>query len=206
MPLTEKAERILEYLRNRTEGFPPTFREILTACDISSTSIVSYNLLKLRKAGLIKWEEGKSRTIRLLDPAPALEIVINLPWVPIAQLQGNARVHYMERHRHVSDLQDRGHEYGLLAKEEHPKHSYPLKGPLELEINAWNPKQLDWENIGVAYKGFLDGLQVVRKRDTFGDVPGAGLIVDDKQFINAHVRTRIGEARTRIVLTRAGQE
>ena len=205
MPRTEKADRILEYLQNRTLDFPPTFRELQSACGISSTSVVTYNLGKLVAQGLVIYEPGKSRTIRLVRPArPAAElrVVIELPWVPIKELQGNARVHYMERHRHISDLRDRGHEYGLLAKEEHPQYEYPIEANLELEIAAWNPKQIDWENIGYSYKAFLDGLQVVMYRDKYGDVPGAGLIVDDKQFINANVRTRIGEARTVIVITR----
>ena len=202
----KKTERILEYLRNRTEEFPPTIREIQAACSITSTSIVAYHMDKLVERGLAAYEKGKSRTIRLLEPAPALEIVINLPWIPPAELRGNNREHYMARSRHIADLRDRGIEYGLLAKEEHPGIDYPIMGALALEVIAWNAKRIDIENALFGYKGFIDGLQRVVKRDEWGEVPGAGLIDDDAQFTEATIKPRIGTPRSRLVITRAAQE
>ena len=56
------------------------------------------------------------------------------------------------------------------------------------------------------YKGFIDGLQRVVKRDFWGEVPGAGLIDDDSQFTEATIKPRIGTPRSRLVITRAAQE
>lgn len=52
-PLGEKASRILAYLRERREPYPPTIREIQRAVGLSSLSVVDYNVKKLREAGLL---------------------------------------------------------------------------------------------------------------------------------------------------------
>ena len=45
-PLSSKQERILYFLRRFLEekDYPPTIRDIAFGCDISSTSVVDYNL------------------------------------------------------------------------------------------------------------------------------------------------------------------
>ena len=196
-----KTEQILDYLRTR-DGIPPTVREIRDALDISSTSVVFYHLDKLEEQGLISRQPGKARTIQVVKKASDLLIVIDLPWIPQEEVRGNSRVVWQVKARLVSELVDRGVEYGLVAKQDHPEYEYPIKGPLAIEITAWNTKRIDHENVLIGYKGFLDGLQMVVKRDEYGDVPGAGLIVEDSQFVTSTVKPRIGDPKTRIIITR----
>jgi repressor LexA len=51
-------------------GYPPTIREIGKACDISSTSVVNYNLNKLEREGLLARDREVSRGLRLLTNVP----------------------------------------------------------------------------------------------------------------------------------------
>ena len=51
------------YLDN---GIPPTVRDIQKACEISSTSVVDYNLEKLKEAG----SQIHSRKLRSFDEPP----------------------------------------------------------------------------------------------------------------------------------------
>lgn len=44
----------------------PTVRELMRACGLSSTSVATYNLSLLEKAGIIVRDSGKARSIRLL--------------------------------------------------------------------------------------------------------------------------------------------
>ena len=46
-------------------GFPPTIRDLQLMLGVSSTSVVKYHLSKLRYAGIVLWEEGKARSIRI---------------------------------------------------------------------------------------------------------------------------------------------
>ena len=48
-------------------GIPPTVRDIQQACQISSTSVVDYNLHKLREAGYLNRRPDVARGIELLD-------------------------------------------------------------------------------------------------------------------------------------------
>ena len=109
-------------------------------------------------------------------------------------VRGNSRAHWAVKARETAEMVDRGVEYGLVAKQDHTEYEYPLKGPLAIEITAWNTKRIDHENVLIGYKGFLDGLQMVVKRDEYGDVPGAGVIVEDSQFVTSTVKPRIGDS------------
>jgi len=60
----ERCERVLAFLQSRPDD-PPTVREIMAACDISSTSVVSYTLKQLADAGKITRKKLKSRSVRL---------------------------------------------------------------------------------------------------------------------------------------------
>ena len=66
--LSEKQEKILGYIRGFLEEhqFPPTVRDIQAGCDISSTSVVDYNLRILQREGHLKREAEVSRGIELL--------------------------------------------------------------------------------------------------------------------------------------------
>ncbi len=66
--LSTKQRRILAFLRRfRDEkDYPPTVRDILKACGVSSTSVVDYNLKVLEREGHIRRDREVSRGIELL--------------------------------------------------------------------------------------------------------------------------------------------
>ena len=66
--LSEKQLRMLDFLRDFVEdkGYPPTVRDIQRGCDISSTSVVDYNLRILEREGHIRRDQDVSRGIELL--------------------------------------------------------------------------------------------------------------------------------------------
>jgi repressor LexA len=66
--LSPKQKRILNFTRKflDSRGYPPTVRDIVTGCDISSTSVVAYNLARLESAGYIRRHADISRGIELL--------------------------------------------------------------------------------------------------------------------------------------------
>jgi repressor LexA len=67
--LSTKQKQILTFLRRFREekDYPPTIRDIVKACGISSTSVVDYNLKILEKEGYIRRDREVSRGIELLD-------------------------------------------------------------------------------------------------------------------------------------------
>ncbi|MEP7287269.1 MAG: transcriptional repressor LexA [Chloroflexota bacterium] len=66
--LSERQRAILKFIRQSSDahGYPPTIREIGTAVNIKSTSVVNYNLNKLVKEGYISREKDVSRGIRMV--------------------------------------------------------------------------------------------------------------------------------------------
>lgn len=75
--LSSRQERILAMIREFTAefGYPPTIRQIGKAVDISSTSVVSYNLNILQRKGLLTRASEISRGLRLMDDDGLLEEV-----------------------------------------------------------------------------------------------------------------------------------
>ncbi len=73
MTLSPRQERILEFIReyHAEHDYPPTIREIGKAADISSTSVVKYNLERLQEKGFINRNKDVSRGLRLIDGGPA---------------------------------------------------------------------------------------------------------------------------------------
>jgi len=66
--LSDKQRRILDFIHNFLDekGYPPTVRDIQRACQISSTSVVDYNLNILERAAYIRRDADVSRGIELL--------------------------------------------------------------------------------------------------------------------------------------------
>ena len=66
--LSAKQERILEFIREFLDDhqYPPTVRDIQAGCDISSTSVVDYNLRILQREGHLRRFAEVSRGIELL--------------------------------------------------------------------------------------------------------------------------------------------
>src|SRR3990172_10432683 len=67
--LSTKQKSILEFLRQfiRDKDYPPSIRDIQIGCNISSTSVVDYNLKALERTGHIRRDREVSRAIELLD-------------------------------------------------------------------------------------------------------------------------------------------
>ena len=66
--LSHKRQQIIDFIHHFLvdEGFPPSIRDIVSGCKISSTSVVAYNLKKLEKEGYIRRHPDVSRGIELL--------------------------------------------------------------------------------------------------------------------------------------------
>ena len=67
--LPARRQRILDFIQSFIEenGLPPTVRDIQKACEISSTSVVDYNLRILNRDGYLNRRPDVARGIELLD-------------------------------------------------------------------------------------------------------------------------------------------
>ncbi len=65
--LSAKQSRIINFLHHFLDerGYPPTIRDIQNGCQISSTSVVEYNLRILEREGYIRRDREVSRGIEL---------------------------------------------------------------------------------------------------------------------------------------------
>ena len=82
--LSPKQEAILQFTQGFLEEhqFPPTVRDIQAGCDISSTSVVDYNLRILQREGYLRRFAEVSRGIELLgdyQPASARRNFVSVP-------------------------------------------------------------------------------------------------------------------------------
>ncbi|MDP7525092.1 MAG: transcriptional repressor LexA [Dehalococcoidales bacterium] len=71
--LSSRQRHIIDFV-NRfwlDRSYPPTVRDIVSGCGISSTSVVDYNLTILEREGYIRRHPGISRGIELVDQFPA---------------------------------------------------------------------------------------------------------------------------------------
>ena len=85
MALSERQRNILEFIKSfaLNNGYPPTIREIGEAVNISSTSVVNYNLNALQKEGHIFRDRTVSRGIRLADGLAELRAAADMIQVPL---------------------------------------------------------------------------------------------------------------------------
>lgn len=67
--LSAKQQSILRFIRDflREKDYPPSIRDIQEGCNISSTSVVDYNLKALERMGFLRRDREVSRAIELLD-------------------------------------------------------------------------------------------------------------------------------------------
>jgi repressor LexA len=79
--LSPKQQRILAFMHSFVEdnSYPPSIRDILGGCDISSTSVVDYNLKALERMGYIRRDREVSRAIELLDGRGRRSRVVSVP-------------------------------------------------------------------------------------------------------------------------------
>ena len=66
--LSQRQQRILEFIQKFMDEhqYPPTVRDIQNGCEVSSTSVVDYNLHKLQSMGYLRREPEVSRGIELV--------------------------------------------------------------------------------------------------------------------------------------------
>ena len=66
--LSQRQQRILEFIQKFMDEhqYPPTVRDIQNGCEVSSTSVVDYNLRKLQEMGYLTREPEVSRGIELV--------------------------------------------------------------------------------------------------------------------------------------------
>lgn len=92
-PLTEKQQKMLEFLKERIrDGVPPTVREMCTAAGIKSTSTVHAYLQKFEKAGYINRDTGLTRSIRMpgetVSRVPLLgKVTAGLPILAVEEVE-----------------------------------------------------------------------------------------------------------------------
>ena len=79
--LSPKQKRILQFIRKfiDTRGYPPTVRDIVSGCEISSTSVVAYNLVKLEATGYIRRHADISRGIELVTNRSRYRHTVSVP-------------------------------------------------------------------------------------------------------------------------------
>jgi SOS-response transcriptional repressor LexA len=72
---TDTAARVLEAIRSFWEEhhYAPSFRDIQERGSISSQSVVDYNLVKLQRMGLIRFDREVTRSIVLVEHLPMWE-------------------------------------------------------------------------------------------------------------------------------------
>ena len=84
--LSVKQQRILDFINEFMveNPFPPTIRDIAHSCDISSTSVVDYNLRILEREGYISRKADVSRGIRVMkerEISPETTRIVKVPIV-----------------------------------------------------------------------------------------------------------------------------
>ena len=79
--LSSKQQHIIDFTRRFWEdrGYPPTIRDIVNGCGISSTSVVDYNLNVLEREGYIRRHPEVSRGIELLARSSARGYRLQVP-------------------------------------------------------------------------------------------------------------------------------
>ena len=92
-PLSARQRRILEFIKKFIDDnrYPPSIRDIQVGCEISSTSVVDYNLVILEGRGILRRIHNVSRGIELLGEHA--RIAANCVRVPLAgEITPNAPV------------------------------------------------------------------------------------------------------------------
>ena len=79
--LSARQQQILDFIQSFDEerSYPPTIRDIQHACDISSTSVVDYNLHILEREGYIRRDKEVSRGIEVLGASRDAREITRVP-------------------------------------------------------------------------------------------------------------------------------
>ena len=70
---TKRQQEVLEAITKYIvmNGYPPSIRDLGEEVGLKSASTVSFMLTKLKEKGYVTWEEGKPRTLRVMDKSDA---------------------------------------------------------------------------------------------------------------------------------------
>ncbi len=82
--LSDRQRKMLDFIRlfSMQSGYPPSIREIGKAVDISSTSVVNYNLNRLVDQGYLDRDQNVSRGLRLTEKfSSAATNIVRVPLV-----------------------------------------------------------------------------------------------------------------------------
>jgi repressor LexA len=79
--LSPKQKRILQFIRKFVDarGYPPSVRDIVSGCKISSTSVVAYNLARLETAGYIRRHAKISRGVEFVNTKRSHQHIVSVP-------------------------------------------------------------------------------------------------------------------------------
>jgi len=79
--LSAKQQQMIKFIRHFWEerGYPPTVRDIVYGCQISSTSVVDYNLDILEREGYLRRHSGVSRGIELPTSSRVAGLISQVP-------------------------------------------------------------------------------------------------------------------------------
>ena len=79
--LSSRQQKIIDFVHSFwvERSYPPTVRDIVSGCGISSTSVVDYNLDILEREGYIRRHPGISRGIELITQSPAPGSSLKIP-------------------------------------------------------------------------------------------------------------------------------
>lgn len=123
--LPEKQEAILTFIKEFADehSYPPSIREIQEACNISSTSVVDYNLRGLENKGLIKRGREISRGIEIVGRGragvrlvPVMGLIAAGDPIPVPESDGWSRPPDEEVEVLESRLRGRDQVYALRVK------------------------------------------------------------------------------------------
>ena len=82
--LSDRQRKMLDFIRmfSLQNGYPPSIREIGEAVDISSTSVVNYNLNRLVEQGYLDRDQNVSRGLRLTEKLSSqVQDIVRVPLV-----------------------------------------------------------------------------------------------------------------------------
>lgn len=79
--LSSRQQNIIDFVHQfwLENSYPPTVRDIVNGCGVSSTSVVDYNLDILEREGYIRRHPGISRGIELVTQSPAQRPSLKVP-------------------------------------------------------------------------------------------------------------------------------
>ncbi len=83
--LSPQRQRILNVIREflNDRGYPPTVRDIVKACNMSSTSVADYHLRALERDGYIRRDSGVSRGMEIIGEKRGVRSTVRVPIIGV---------------------------------------------------------------------------------------------------------------------------